>query len=107
MGSIALQEYEKSIQTAFKEVNDALIIRKTINEQIQKQKELVEAVSKSYDISLNSYKIGIGSFLNVLTSQRTLINAQQTLINNYSLELTNRVNLYSVFGGNEKAEAIH
>lgn len=99
---IALQEYEKSIQTAFKEVNDALIIRKTINEQIQKQKELVEAVSKSYEISLNSYKIGIGSFLNVLTSQRTLINAQQTLINNYSLELTNRVNLYSVFGGNEK-----
>ena len=104
---IALQEYEKSIQTAFKEVNDALVIRKTINEQIQKQKELVEAVSKSYEISLNSYKIGIGSFLNVLTSQRTLINAQQTLINNYSLELTNRVNLYSVFGGNEKAEAIH
>ncbi|MFY4822547.1 efflux transporter outer membrane subunit [Aliarcobacter butzleri] len=99
---IALQEYEKSIQSAFKEVNDTLVIRKTINEQIQKQKELVEAVSKSYEISLNSYKIGIGSFLNVLTSQRTLINAQQTLINNYSLELANRVNLYSVFGGNEK-----
>ncbi|MFW2516839.1 TolC family protein, partial [Aliarcobacter butzleri] len=65
---------------------------------------LVEAVTKSYEISLNTYKIGIGFFLNVLTTQRTLINAQQTLINNYSIELTNRVNLSSVFGGTEKVE---
>ncbi len=101
---IALREYEKAIQTAFKEVNDALIVRKSINDQIQKQKELVEAVSKSYDISLNSYRVGVGAFLNVLTTQRTLINAQQTLIETYLYELTNRVNLYSAFGGNEQIE---
>lgn len=101
---IALSEYEKAIQTAFKEVNDALVVRKTINDQIQKQKELVEAVSKSYEISLTSYKIGVGAFLNVLTTQRTLITSQQTLIETYLAELTNRVNLYSAFGGNEQIE---
>ncbi|QKF78911.1 efflux transporter outer membrane subunit [Arcobacter defluvii] len=101
---IALLEYEKSIQTAFKEVSDTLITRATIKEQIQKQKELVDSVSKSYDISLNSYKIGVGSYLNVLIAQRTLISSQQALINTYLEDLTNRVSLYSVFGGNEKVE---
>lgn len=101
---IALLEYEKSIQTAFKEVSDTLITRATIKEQIQKQKELVDSVSKSYNISLNSYKIGIGSYLNVLVAQRTMISSQQTLINTYLEDLTNRVSLYSVFGGNEKIE---
>lgn len=101
---IALKSYEKAIQTAFKEVNDALVVRKTINDQIQKQKELVEAVTKSYEITLASYKIGVGAFLNVLTNQRMMITTQQTLISNYLDELTNRVNLYSAFGGNEQVE---
>lgn len=101
---IALLEYEKSIQTAFKEVNDALITRTTINEQIKLQKELVEDLSKSYEISLNSYKIGIGSYLNVLVNQRTLINAKQNLIKTYLEDFTNRVVLYKSLGGNEIIE---
>lgn len=103
---IALLEYEKSIQTAFKEVNDALSIRASINEQIQKQKDVVELVSKSYDISLHSYKIGLGSYLDVLVSQRSMISAKQTLISNYLTDLTNQVNLYEVLGGNENVEEI-
>lgn len=102
--NIALLEYEKTIQTAFKEVNNALITQATINEQIQKQKELVDSVSKSYDISLNSYKVGIGTYLEVLINQRTKINAKQTLINTYLEDLTNQITLYGALGGNENIE---
>lgn len=104
---IALNQYEKTIQTAFKEVNDALATRATINEQINKQKEVVTAVSKSYDLALGAYKVGTGSYLNVLISQRTLYSAQQNLINKYQEDLTNRVSLYSTLGGNEKVEEIN
>ena len=104
---IALNQYEKTIQTAFKEVNDALATRATINEQINKQKELVTAVSKSYDLALGAYKVGTGSYLNVLISQRTLYSAQQNLINKYQEDLTNRVSLYNTLGGNEKVEEIN
>lgn len=104
---IALNQYEKTIQTAFKEVNDSLATRATINEQINKQRELVDAVSKSYDLSLGAYKVGTGSYLNVLISQRTLYSAQQNLINKYQEDLTNRVSLYNTLGGNEKVEEIN
>lgn len=104
---IALNQYEKTIQTAFKEVNDALATRATINEQINKQKEVVDAVSKSHNLALGAYKVGTGSYLNVLVSQRTLYSAQQNLINKYQEDLTNRVSLYSTLGGNEKVEEIN
>lgn len=104
---IALNQYEKTIQTAFKEVNDALATRATINEQINKQKELVNTVSKSYNLALKAYKVGTGSYLNVLISQRTLYSAQQNLISKYQEDLTNRVSLYSTLGGNEKVEDIN
>lgn len=104
---IALAQYEKTIQTAFKEVSDALAIRATITEQIKKQEELVDAVSKSYTLSLNAYKIGTGSYLNVLIAQRTLYSAQQTLIAKHQEELFNRVSLYKALGGNEKVEELN
>ena len=88
----------------FKEVNDSLATRATINEQINKQKELVTAVSRSYDIALGAYKVGTGSYLNVLISQRTLYSAQQNLISKYQEDLTNRVSLYKTLGGNEIIE---
>lgn len=104
---IALNQYEKTIQTAFKEVNNALATRAIINEQINKQKELVDAVLKSHNLALGAYKVGTGSYLNVLISQRTLYSAQQNLINKYQEDLTNRVSLYSTLGGNEKVEEIN
>jgi outer membrane protein, multidrug efflux system len=103
---IALVQYEKTIQTAFKEVSDALSIRATISEQISKQKELVDTISKSYTIALNAYKIGTGSFLNVLIAQRNLYSAQQELISKYQEDLSNRVSLYKALGGNENIQEI-
>ncbi len=65
---------------------------------------MVDSVSKSYDISLNSYKVGIGTYLEVLINQRTKINAKQTLINTYLEDLTNQITLYGALGGNENIE---
>lgn len=96
---IALKEYQKSIQTAFKEVNDALAIRKNIDLKLNNHKELLEALENSYNIALNSYKIGHGSYLNMLISQRAFINAKINHTNLYKDELENRVLLFKVLGG--------
>ncbi len=76
---IALNEYQKGIQTAFKEVNDALMVRKNIYTKLQNQKELTASIEDAYNIALNSYKIGYGSYLNMLIAQKASINSQKTL----------------------------
>ncbi|MFV7789239.1 efflux transporter outer membrane subunit [Aliarcobacter lanthieri] len=96
---IALKEYEKTIQNAFKEVNDALATRKNIMQKIENQKELVKSLLDSYNIAFNSYKIGYGTYLNMLISQRTYINAQKNLVKIYLEELENRNELFKTLGG--------
>ncbi|RBQ25867.1 efflux transporter outer membrane subunit [Arcobacter sp. CECT 9188] len=96
---IALKEYEKTIQNAFKEVNDALATRKNIMQKIENQKELVKSLLDSYNIAFKSYKIGYGTYLNLLISQRTYINAQKNLVKVYLEELENRNELFKTLGG--------
>ncbi|WP_198305981.1 efflux transporter outer membrane subunit [Arcobacter vandammei] len=97
---IALAEYQKGIQTAFKEVNDALVVRKNIYTKLQNQKELTASVEEAYNIALNSYKVGYGSYLNMLVAQKSYITSQKTLINTYLEELENRVEIFKTLGGN-------
>lgn len=96
---IALNEYQKGIQTAFKEVNDALVIRKNIYTKLQNQKELTTSVEDAYNIALNSYKIGYGSYLNMLIAQKAYINSQKILVQTYLEELENRVEIFKTLGG--------
>ncbi|MGJ0304087.1 TolC family protein, partial [Aliarcobacter cryaerophilus] len=96
---IALNEYQKSIQTAFKEVNDALMVRKNIYTKLQNQKELTASIEDAYNIALNSYKIGYGSYLNMLIAQKAYINSQKTLTQTYLEELENRVEIFKTLGG--------
>lgn len=96
---IALNEYQKGIQTAFKEINDALVIRKNIYTKLQNQKELTKAVEDAYNIALNSYKIGYGSYLNMLIAQKAYINSQKILVQTYLEELENRVEIFKTLGG--------
>ena len=97
---IALNEYQKGIQTAFKEVNDALIVRKNIYTKLENQKELTTTVEDAYKIALNSYKIGYGSYLNMLIAQKAYINSQKALVQTYLEELENRVEIFKTLGGN-------
>ncbi len=96
---IALAQYEKAIQTAFREVADALAQRGTIDEQLAAQQSLVKASGTRYLLSQARYEQGIDSYLNMLDAQRSLYSAQQGLIATRLTRLVNQVTLYKVLGG--------
>ena len=96
---IVLTQYEKAIQTAFREVADALAVRGTINRQVAAQQSLVNAVAETYRLSNKRYINGIDSYLSVLDAQRSLYAQQQLLIELRLVRLANQVRLYAVLGG--------
>lgn len=96
---IAVAQYEKAIQTAFREVTDALAQLGTIDEQLAAQQSLTDATAESYKLSQARYDKGVDSYLNVLDSQRSLYGALQNLIGVRLTRLNNLVTLYKVLGG--------
>lgn len=96
---IALARYEGAIQSAFREVADALAQHGTIDDQLSAQQSLVDATAESYRLSEARFGKGIDSFLNVLDSQRALYGAQQNLISIRLTRQANLVQLYRVLGG--------
>ena len=96
---IILTQYEKAIQTAFREVADALAVRGTIDQQVSAQQSLVNAVAETYRLSSKRYTHGIDSYLGVLDSQQSLYAAQRVLIALHLVRLANQVSLYAVLGG--------
>jgi multidrug efflux system outer membrane protein len=99
---IAVARYEKAIQTAFREVADALAQRGTIDEQLAAQQSLKDATSGSYELSRARFEKGVDSYLTVLDSQRSLYGTQQNLISTRLTRLANQVTLYKVLGGGSK-----
>ena len=91
--------YEKTIQSAFKDVADALARRETLSEQLDAQNKYVAAEQKSLNIAMKSYQAGVGDYLSVLTAQRTLWSAQATLISLQQTDLENRITLWQSLGG--------
>ena len=96
---IVLTQYEKTIQTAFREVADALAVQGTINQRVSAQQSLVNAVAETYRLSNKRYTKGIDSYLGVLYAQQSLYVAQQGLIALRLAMLANLVRLYAVLGG--------
>ena len=96
---LAVSEYEKAIQSAFREVTDSLILRSRLMEQRDAQQALVNALDETYRLSDARYKAGIDSYLSVLVAQRSLYGAQQTLVSVRMARLSNLVTLYKVLGG--------
>ncbi len=96
---IILAEYEKAIQTAFRDAADALAIQGTINQQVAAQESLVGAASATYRLSNKRYLIGIDDYLSVLDSQRSLYIQEQILIALRLGKLAGQVRLYAVLGG--------
>jgi multidrug efflux system outer membrane protein len=97
--NIALAWYEKTIQTAFREVADALAVQGTMKQQVSAQESLTDAVAETYRLSDKRYAKGIDSYLSVLDAQRSLYAAEQGLISLRLARLVNRVRLYAVLGG--------
>jgi multidrug efflux system outer membrane protein len=96
---IDVAQYEKAIQTAFREVSDALAQRGTIDQRLSAQRGLVAAAAESLKLAQALYARGSDSYLDVLTAERTLYSAQQSLIAVQLIDQTNIVTLYKVLGG--------
>jgi len=91
--------YEKTIQTAFREVADALADRATLAERLDARRQQVEATQAAFRLAEARYKGGVDSFLGLLDAQRSLYLAEQELIFVRLADATNRVALYKVLGG--------
>lgn len=96
---ISIAQYEKSIQTAFREVADALAEKGTVSRRVTAQQSLVDAMAVVYRLSEMRYEKGIDSYLSVLDAQRSLYGAQQGLILLRLASVNNIVTLYKTLGG--------
>jgi outer membrane protein, multidrug efflux system len=97
--NIAVAQYELTIQTAFREVSDALSARGTYVEQRSAQQALVAADADAYRLAQMRFRAGVDSYLSTLDAQRSLYAAQQGLITVRQAELANKVTLYKTLGG--------
>jgi multidrug efflux system outer membrane protein len=97
--NIAISDYEKTIQVAFREVADALAARGTLAEEIDAQKAVRDAQFERLSLAQARYQNGISSYLDVLDAERELFNAEQALVQSQLLRLTNTVDLYRSLGG--------
>ncbi len=96
---LAITQYKKSIQSAFREVADTLAIKGTIEAQLSAQEDLVNTVSETYKLANSRYSAGIDDYLSVLDAQQTLFQARQALVDLREQKLVNQVALYTVLGG--------
>ena len=96
---IEIASYEKSIQSAFREVADGLAARGTYDQQIAALERNTFANQRTLTLSELRYRTGVDSFLPVLTAQTNLYTSRQTLINARLARLTNLVDLYRALGG--------
>ena len=95
----ATAQYERAVQSAFREVADALAGRATLAEQRTAQAALVDAEARRLALAEERYRAGISSSLDVLDAQRSLFSAQQALVQVQSLRAQNLVAVYRVLGG--------
>jgi multidrug efflux system outer membrane protein len=95
----AVTEYEKAIQTAFREVSDSLSQRTRLMEQQNAQQALVNSLGETFRLTDARYKAGVDNYLSVLVAQRSLYSGQQALVNLRLARLSNLVTLYKVLGG--------
>jgi multidrug efflux system outer membrane protein len=104
--NIQVAQYERAIQTAFREVADALVTRAEVDEQVRAEAARVQADQRRYELSDLRYRRGIDSYLQVLTAQRDLYASQLILIQARLAKLANLVDLYRALGGgwNERTQ---
>ena len=96
---IAVATYEKSIQTAFQEVADALATEGTVERELKERREFADAASQAFELSSARYKHGAAAYTEVLDAQRTKVSAQQAVITAELSRASSLVTLYKVLGG--------
>lgn len=101
----AVASYEKAIQSAFRDVADALARRGTIDAQVTADRNNVAHSQDNYTLSDARYRGGIDTFLSSLDAQRTLYGAQRTYVATELAKATNLVDLYTALGGDATLDA--
>jgi multidrug efflux system outer membrane protein len=96
---VAVAQYEKAIQTAFREVADALAQRGQVGDLLGAQERLVFASNRSLILSQARYQKGADTYLNTLTAEVALYSARQTLTTARLTRATNLITLYQTLGG--------
>lgn len=96
---VEVANYEKAIQTAFREVADALAVRRSIDTQIDAQSARVAAAQRRQELSRQRFDAGVDAYVTVLLAQQELFGAQQALIQARLAKLTNLTALYAALGG--------
>ncbi|WP_201596727.1 efflux transporter outer membrane subunit [Psychrobacter fulvigenes] len=94
-----LANYEKSIQTAFREVSDVLATRATLGDQLQAQYRLQDNFEQTYQIADARFKAGISNYLDVLDAQRSLFSTQQGILDLELQKIVSQIELYQALGG--------
>jgi Cu(I)/Ag(I) efflux system outer membrane protein len=95
----AVAQYEKTIQTAFREVADALLSQASFAGQLAAQERYLASQRLVLDLAAHRYASGAASYLEVLDAQRSVLRAEQDLLDIRRDQLMNAVNLYSSLGG--------
>jgi multidrug efflux system outer membrane protein len=99
---IEVANYQKAIQTAFREVADALVANSSYAEEIKVQTALINAQQRRYDLANLRYRQGDDTYLNVLSAQQDLYSAQQGQIQAQYNKLASQISLYEALGGGWK-----
>lgn len=102
---IMLTQYDKAIQTAFKEVSDALHSRSSLHEQAQALATQLQAVRRSLELAELRYNNGVASYLDLLDAQRSLFALEQAELQTRLAEQLNQLHLYKALGGGWQNEA--
>jgi multidrug efflux system outer membrane protein len=100
---IAVADYEKTVQQAFREVADLLVARERLAEQLAAQEEGEKTQAERLKITDARYQAGISSYLEVLDAQRDLFVAQQGVVQTRRMWLTAAAQLYKALGGGGEA----
>jgi len=96
---VYIAQYEKAVQTAFREVSDTLAQGASLTNQVEAQSSLTKATGKSYELATLRYENGVDSYLTKLDSQRSYASARQNLITARLSQETNRLTLFKALGG--------
>ncbi len=96
---IEIIQYEKAIQTAFKEASDQFAERKATIERLQSFDKILAAKKESYEICQNKHKQGINSALDLLAAENVLLLSKQNRANVKKEYVANLIGLYKVLGG--------
>lgn len=102
---IAVAEYEKAIQQAFREVADLLAGRERLREQLAAQDQAALLLKERLRLAAARYKAGIANYIEVLDAQRESITARQAALQARRAWLSNAAQLYKALGGSSASEA--